>query len=192
MDIKQPPASPFIGYQQRQSGPVVTRRASDEELGVCVEIAGSLPDYFTKEAINEILPADLRRFGAIVAEVDQSIVGFLVACRKASGIAEILWLAVRRQAQGSGVGSALVQGAAAALRAEGVKILAVKTLAPTANEGGYAATRRFYEARGFEMLEIIDPYPYWDPGNPCAIYVKALTPGDTGETTEAKVSLADV
>jgi hypothetical protein len=23
-------------------------------------------------------------------------------------------------------------------------------------------------------LEIIDPFPGWDPGNPCAIYVKAL------------------
>lgn len=38
----------------------------------------------------------------------------------------------------------------------------------------YARTRKFYEQRGFHLLEEIDPYPGWDPGNPCAIYVKVL------------------
>ncbi len=25
-----------------------------------------------------------------------------------------------------------------------------------------------------DHLETVDPYPQWEPGNPCAIYVKAL------------------
>jgi ribosomal protein S18 acetylase RimI-like enzyme len=152
----------------------VTRRAADEDFGVCIEIAASLPDYFTREVVDELLPSDLRRFGAIVAEVNQSMEGFLVAHQKTPRIADILWLAVRERAQGKGVGAALLEGAADAFCAAGVLLLEVKTLAPTANEGGYKATRRFYESHGFEILEIIDPYPGWNPGNPCAIYVKPL------------------
>lgn len=174
MDTKASAARPLADYQSTRSGLVLTRWAADEDFGVCIEIVASLPDYFTREVVEDLLPSDLRRFGAIVAEVNQSIEGLLVVSRKTVHIAEILWLAVRERAQGKGIGSALVQGAADALREAGVMILEVKTLAPTVNERGYKATRRFYESRGFEILEVIDPYPGWNPGNPCAIYVKPL------------------
>jgi len=49
-----------------------------------------------------------------------------------------------------------------------------KTLAPDVEYAPYEATRRFYEKKGFIHLETIDPYPGWDPGNPCAIYVRVL------------------
>ncbi len=174
MDTKVSAAQPLVSYQPRQSKSVLTRRAADRDFGACIEIAASLPHYFTREVVDELLPSDLRRFGAIVAEIDQSIAGFLVACQKTPHIADILWLAVREQAQGKGVGAALLQGAADAFRKAGVMILEVKTLAPGTSDVGYQATRRFYESHGFEILEIIDPYPGWNPGNPCAIYVKPL------------------
>ncbi len=181
METKEPSAQPFIGYQPTQSRSVLTRRAADGDVGACIEIAASLPHFFTKEVVDELLPSDLRRFGAIVAEVDQSMQGFLVAHQKTPHIADVLWLAVREQTQGKGVGSALLQGAADAFSAAGVQILEVKTLAPGTSSVGYQATRRFYESHGFEILEIIDPYPGWNPGNPCAIYVKPLFPRNPGE-----------
>jgi GNAT superfamily N-acetyltransferase len=181
VDAKEPETQPLGGYQPTQSGSVLTRRASDEDFGVCIEIAASLPHYFTREVVDEMLPSDLRRFGAIAAEVNRSIEGFLVAYQKTPHIADILWLAVRERAQGKGVGAALLQGAAAAFSAAGVTILEVKTLAPGTSSVGYQATRRFYESCGFEILEIIDPYPGWNHGNPCAIYVKALSLSGTLE-----------
>ena len=192
MNTSEPLANPFVSYQPTQSGSVVTRRASAEEWGVCVDIAASLPNFFTREAVHEMLPGDLGRFGALVAEVNRSVAGFLVACRKTPGIAEILWLAVREQAQGQGVGSALIQGTVDACRAEAVRILEVKTLAPGTSDVGYNATRRFYEARSFELLEIIDPYPGWNPGNPCAIYVKPLYLLGAGATEETSRRMPDV
>ena len=188
MDTKEPAVHPFVDYQPRQSRSVLTRRASDQDVAVCINIAASLPHYFTKEVVNEILPSDLRRFGALVAEVNQSIEGFLVACRKTPHIADILWLAVREQAQGKGVGAALLQGVVDALSAAGVMILEVKTLAPGTSSVGYQATRRFYELHGFEILEIIDPYPGWNPGNPCAIYVKPLALRDPREAPASPAS----
>ena len=183
--MKEPAANPLDGYQPRQSRRVLTRLATEEDFGACYEIAVSLPHFFTKEVVDELLPSDLRRFGAIVAEVNQSIEGFLVAYQKTPHIADILWLAVREQAQGKGVGAALIQGVADAFSAAGVMILEVKTLAPGTSSVGYQATRRFYESHGFEILEIIDPFPGWNPGNPCAIYVKPLFLRDPGETKEA-------
>lgn len=52
----------------------------------------------------------------------------------------------------------------------------VKTLAPTVDYPPYDATRAFYASQGFHLVDIIDPYPAWNPGNPCAIYLNILSP----------------
>ncbi len=61
-------------------------------------------------------------------------------------------------------------------RTAGVRLLEVKTLDASVPSADYAATRLFYERRGFELLESIDLFPGWEPGNACAIYVKNLEP----------------
>ena len=40
----------------------------------------------------------------------------------------------------------------------------------------YEATRAFWERSGFVYVDLIDPLPGWQPGNPAAIYVAALRP----------------
>ncbi|MFN8149405.1 MAG: hypothetical protein U0R76_18285 [Candidatus Nanopelagicales bacterium] len=58
-----------------------------------------------------------------------------------------------------------------ALRADGVRLLEVKTQGPSRPDEHYAATLAFYRALGYEPLEeLLD---YW-PGNPCLILVKPL------------------
>jgi GNAT superfamily N-acetyltransferase len=71
-----------------------------------------------------------------------------------------------------GVGSALLAAAEAALRQGGIEYLQVKTLGPSRESEGYAATRRFYEARGFVPIE---EFPDLWPGNPCLLLVKKLS-----------------
>ncbi|HEY3733554.1 MAG TPA: hypothetical protein VGL63_06535 [Streptosporangiaceae bacterium] len=39
----------------------------------------------------------------------------------------------------------------------------------------YVATRAFWERRGFRQIDCIDPLPGWQPGNPAAVYVAAIT-----------------
>ena len=60
-------------------------------------------------------------------------------------------------------------------RATGVEVVEVKTLDASAEYEPYVATRAFWEARGFVQVDCIDPLPDWQPGNPAAIYVAALT-----------------
>jgi hypothetical protein len=38
----------------------------------------------------------------------------------------------------------------------------------------YDATIRFWERRGFIKIDVIDPLPGWEAGNPCAIHVRLL------------------
>jgi GNAT superfamily N-acetyltransferase len=70
-----------------------------------------------------------------------------------------------------GIGTALLEAAEAALRERGVEYLQVKTLGPSYEDECYAATRRFYEARGFVPLE---EFPDLWPGNPALLLIKRL------------------
>jgi GNAT superfamily N-acetyltransferase len=153
---------------------VTVRKATTDELARCYEIAESLPLYFSASGL-EILSADLKSQDVLVSEDDDRIGGFITLDRKSDAVREIGWLAVDPDAQGEGAGSALIEAAEEQSRSDGARILEVKTLAPKEGASNYDGTRRFYERHGFVCLEVIDPFPGWDPGNPCAIYVKALT-----------------
>ena len=100
--------------------------------------------------------------------------GYVVVERKVSPVLEILWLAVVPDRHGQGHGAALIEALADQAKRCGIALLEVKTLAATAEWPPYVRTRRFYERRGFMLLDVIDPYPGWRPGNPCALYVRIV------------------
>ena len=77
--------------------------------------------------------------------------------------------------QHRGIGSALVNRIASDLSSQGIKVMEVKTLSADVDYAPYEKTRRFYEKVGFMHLDTIDPYPGWEPGSPCAIYIKRLS-----------------
>lgn len=143
------------------------------DIPECLGIARGLPAYFTQSALDQ-MERDLAAEGIMVARKDARVAGFL--CLKAINVNvwEILWLAVQHSLSGQGIGTALLDSACRDLASRGVRLLTVKTLAPSVDYPPYARTRRFYEKNGFLLIEEIDPYPKWDPGNPCAIYVKPL------------------
>jgi ribosomal protein S18 acetylase RimI-like enzyme len=150
------------------------RPATPEDATWCVTIAEGLRDSFTPSGVVE-LQRDLERDDVAIAESNE-VVGFVVSRRKSPSIVEIRWLAVAQQIQQQGIGSALMAHATKGARSAGARLLEVKTLDASVPSADYAATRLFYEKRGFELLESIDPFPGWEPGNPCAIYVKVLKP----------------
>jgi len=139
----------------------------------CLNIARALPGYFTPTAIDN-LRTDLLSNRLFVSTEGERPVGFATLFVKNRRAAELTWLAVSPGHQGEGFGSALVKHAAAQMQKKGVALLEVKTLAATSDYAPYQKTRRFYERLGFFLLETIDPFPGWEPGNPCAIYVKIL------------------
>jgi GNAT superfamily N-acetyltransferase len=153
---------------------VSVRTAGAGELARCLGIAEALPDYFSASGL-AILSADLQRHVVLVSVRDDAIDGFITLDKKSDAVQEIGWLAVDPKAQSDGLGSQLIEAAERSACDAGAALLEVKTLAPKEGAANYDGTRRFYERHGFACVEIIDPFPGWDPGNPCAIYVKGLS-----------------
>ena len=132
-----------------------------------------LPEYFSESSQDEVR-ADMTHQLAVVAEDESEVIGFTLVRRRYEHSAEITFAAVLPDRRWKGVGTALLNRTLEALSDDGVAVVEVKTLDAAAGYELYVTTRAFWERRGFVQIDCIDPLPGWDPGNPSAIYVKAL------------------
>ena len=153
---------------------MITGSGNEKNIASCLAIARELDEYFIENAITK-MGQDIVNQSLYVAAHINKVVGFVVIDYKSNHAAEISWMAVKLEYQRQGIGSALVDRVANDLRSQGVKVMEVKTLSADVDYAPYEKTRHFYEKVGFMHLDTIDPYPGWEPGNPCAIYVKILS-----------------
>lgn len=144
------------------------------DLAECQAIVRGLPDYFTTD-VPEKISRDARLHRGWVIGEDE-VAGFVIVERRSPRAAEVLWMAVRRDRRRRGLGGTLLTHALEALGTDGVTLVEVKTLDSSAGYEPYVATRAFWEQHGFTQVDIIDPLPDWQPGNPAAIYICALGP----------------
>ena len=151
------------------------RAATAQDAVTCAAIVAGLPDFFTDDVPDKVR-SDLRDHGGWVIDDAGGVVGFAIVQRRGMRAAEILWAAVAADRRGAGLGARLVNHVLDELSADGVQIVEVKTLDPSAGYAPYDATRAFWLARGFIQLDTIDPFPDWPPGNPAAILAVALAP----------------
>ena len=148
-------------------------KGNEKRIDACLSIAKDLRQYFTEAGI-ATMNKDLRNHVLYVAIELNGVRGFVTIQRENDQVAEISWMAVKIDCQYRGIGSALIDHITNDLRSEGIRLLKVKTLSDDIAYPPYETTRRFYEKMGFIHLETIDPYPGWEPGTPCAIYVRTL------------------
>ena len=151
----------------------LVRPAAHEDLDRCLEIIVGLPEYFTADVASSVA-ADYAQHSPWVVVDGSATVGFAVVARRSPLAAEILWAAVAASHRGTGFGTALIDHLAERLTDYGVRVVEVKTLDRSAGYPPYRSTIGFWERRGFILIDVIDPLPGWQPGNPCAIYVQAL------------------
>ena len=153
---------------------MITGPGNEENIASCLAIARQLDEYFVESAITR-MGQDMADQALYVALHMNEAVGFAVMDCKSNHAAEISWMAVKPEYQRQGIGSALVDRVASDFSSQGTRVMEVKTLSADVDYPPYEKTRRFYEKAGFIHLDTIDPYPGWEPGNPCAIYVKILS-----------------
>jgi GNAT superfamily N-acetyltransferase len=149
------------------------RRCRRDDVAACVAIVRDLPDYFTNDVPAKVT-ADLADHHGWVGTDASGVVGFAVVDRRSMRSAEILWMAVRKDRRGNGIGTAMLDRMLGELGDEGLWLVEVKTLDPAADYAPYVATRAFWERRGFVQIDTIDPMPGWQSGDPAAICVAAL------------------
>jgi GNAT superfamily N-acetyltransferase len=153
-----------------ESGAIAIAPTRDADASY--QIAARLPDYFTESGL-QALRAELTHGELYSASVGGRLVGFALYKELNPEAVELAWLAIDREYWSRGVGTKLVTESLQVLAGR-YRACEVKTLAATVPDPGYARTRRFYAKVGFIPLEIVDPYPGWEPGNPCQIMARCL------------------
>lgn len=101
----------------------------------------------------------------------EDVLGVLLVDQRYPTSAEVHLLAVRRKHHRAGIGRTLLQRVEDDLRAQGVRLLSVKTFGPSASDPDFDRTRAFYTACGFHPVE---EFPDLWVDNPCLLMVKAL------------------
>jgi len=92
------------------------------------------------------------------------------------GTHDLYWIVVSREHQGQGIGTQLLAEVEQRLTTHDARLIVVET----SSRDDYAATRRFYEARGYTRAATIPGY--YAPGDDLVIYTKDLTTGDLART----------
>jgi|YelNatPaOPRAMG01_1025707.scaffolds.fasta_scaffold29624_2 ribosomal-protein-alanine N-acetyltransferase len=102
-----------------------------------------------------------------VAEIDGSIVGFVVASREPSGVAHIITIDVLEEQRRHGIGTALMNRVEEWAREARVRLIYLETAEDN------RAAHRFYEARGYRKVEKIEHY--YNNGEAAWVMVKHLS-----------------
>ncbi|MHB1074225.1 MAG: GNAT family N-acetyltransferase [Gemmatimonadaceae bacterium] len=87
------------------------------------------------------------------------------------GTWDLYWIAVHPGAQGSGIGSALLDAAEAAVRRAGGRLLVVET----SGRPDFASTRNFYRRHGYGDAARLEDF--YAPGDARLTFVKRLAAG---------------
>jgi GNAT superfamily N-acetyltransferase len=140
----------------------------------CREILDTVPTWFGIPESNDEYVAFVDTHDTWVAHSAQGEpIGLISGRRHFPETAEIEVLAVRLDWHRCGVGRALVDVFENHHRASGARMLEVKTLGPSHDDVGYAATRRFYTGVGFIPIEEMW---IWGPDNPALVLCKPIAP----------------
>jgi ribosomal protein S18 acetylase RimI-like enzyme len=140
-------------------------------------ILEALPEWFGLADARESYITNASRLPMIVAQTHEGkAIGFLSLKHHTDAAAEAYVLGVHREHHRHGCGRAMFDAAERRLAAEGVRYLSVKTIAADHPDQNYAATRRFYEAIGFEPIEVFPTL--WNEDNPCLLMIKRIARAD--------------
>ncbi|ASA78685.1 GNAT family N-acetyltransferase [Thermococcus sp. 5-4] len=142
----------------------------EDDIEKCLQIARGLPEWFNEAGLRA-MERELREEKTFVAVEGGEVLGFVAIKPLNEKAVEILWIAVRRELRGKGIGTKLLRFVEEWARERGFELLVVKSSGDLTYKP-YDATRGFYERRGFSRIELIDPYPEW--GEPALIYAKCL------------------
>lgn len=155
----------------RPSQPFHIRSADADDRPAVAELARSLTQFFPDDVL-DLIEASLVKNPVLVGEVGSEVVGFLVYTVRDSQTAEIVWMGVKQEYHGLGLGSLMLDTLEKQLEHEGIKKLVASTLSYTVPYKPYEKVRTFYYRRGFTSLGIQNNY--YEDGMDRLILVKNL------------------
>jgi GNAT superfamily N-acetyltransferase len=139
-------------------------------------LLAGLPEWFGLPSTAAAYLEDLSRHPSWVATLAEggkpTLAGFTTLTQPAPRSFELHVIAVQRERQRQGIGSALLAHAEARAREQQGRFLLIRTIAASSLDPFYARTRAFYEAHGYHALFETDRLG--NGVNPTVVLVKAL------------------
>ena len=132
---------------------MIIRGLERSDFDAVIEIAQSLPEWFTNSGIDSIRKDIVFQMGIIGIE-NRLPVGFLTFFVN-QGVATIGWMGVRPNYHRGGVGKAMLEHLKDCLARARVNKILVSTLGDSVDYEPYARTRAFYRKSGFSDSKLI-------------------------------------
>lgn len=155
---------------------MITVTSGGSHPGDVRRVLDTIPEWFGYEESNADYVAKASTLLNVVARDGDGdgddVVGVCLVIRHNPLAAEIDLLAVSRAHHRRGIGRAILGHLEPELRADGVRMLHVKTRGQSIPDEGYARTQAFYVGMGFIPLE--ERTDIWGPDDPCLLMAKSL------------------
>jgi GNAT superfamily N-acetyltransferase len=161
-----------MSSHMRPAFDIVEIRSAKGDL--CRRLLKSLPEWFGIPEAIENYSTEVEFLPVLAAVNDGIEIGFIALKFQTAVAADAYVLGVAKEWHRRGVGKALFAAAEKLSLARGAKFMTVKTIASSHPDPNYARTRLFYEAIGFEPLEVFPSL--WGSHNPCLMMLKLLDP----------------
>jgi ribosomal protein S18 acetylase RimI-like enzyme len=139
------------------SQPFRIRSLEPQDRIPVIALAKSLTEFFPHDVI-PLIEVSIQKNPSLVGLLEDEIVGFLVYTLRDSRTAEIVWMGIKKDYHGLGLGSMMLGTLEQELARKGIKKLIASTLSYTVPYKPYEKVRTFYYNRGFKSLGIQSDY----------------------------------
>lgn len=136
-----------------------------------LKLTGTLTEFFPEDVL-PMIDTSLEKHSTLVGVLDDEIVGFLVYAFRDSQTAEILWMGIKEEYHGLGLGSMLLETLEQLLERKAVTKLIASTLSYTVKYKPFEKVRAFYYQKGFKSLGIQNDY--YDDGVDRLVLLKRI------------------
>ncbi len=126
------------------------KKATEKDIEESIKIASNLKDWFTGDAIVNMV-VDFNLNNVIVVKEEEKVIGFL-CYTSFSGKMLLMWMGVDTSGQRKGIGQSLLKWLEEESRKIGLSSIEVETLTDKDNYEPYKLTREFYYKNGFEKV----------------------------------------
>lgn len=157
--------------QARPSQPFQIREMEPEDQQAVMALARSLAEFFPHDVI-PVIRTSLDKNPVLIGELGEELAAFLVYVVRDMQTAEIVWMGVKEEYHGLGLGTMMLDALEGILRQAGIHRLVGSTLSYTVPYKPYEKVRSFYYNRGFSSLGM--QQDYYGDGMDRLILVKDL------------------
>ncbi len=151
--------------------PFVIKELQPEEIPKVIAVLESLRQFFPEETI-PMIEFSLKEHLSLAGCLDDDVVSFLVYELRDKKTAEIMWMGVKEEYHGLGLGSMMLEHLEHMLKRRQVSQLVTSTLSYTVPYKPFEKVRTFFYHRGFKALGIQSNY--YEEGVDRLILVKQI------------------